>query len=166
MEKFLRWRNSPEFERLYLVGVGLKGVDGLVELITGLALLISPVILHQILQALLGEAHEHTSTVARYIAENIAHVDGDLARGGTTFLMLFLITHGIIKIVLVYCLIRELTWAYPYALAVLTLFLIYQIYACFVTPGLVVTFFAVLDAIIIWLVWGEWQKLKTGKVSA
>ena len=163
MEKFLRWRNGPEFERLYMVGVGLKGIDGLIELLTGLTLLFVPGLTHSVLQAMIGEAHEHTGALYRYIAENIAHVDGDLAKGGTTFLILFLVSHGIIKIVLVYCLIRELTWAYPYALGTLALFLIYQIYACFNTPGIAVTFFAVLDAIIIWLVWGEWQKLKNKK---
>lgn len=148
-----------------MVGVGLKGVDGFIELVAGLALLISPTLLHSILQAIVGEAHEHNGLFYRYIAENIAHVDGDLAHGGTTFLIVFLVSHGIIKIVLVYCLIREIIWTYPYALGALVLFLIYQIYACFATPGFAVIFFAVLDAVIIWLVWGEWQKLKTKNTS-
>ena len=76
-------------------------------------------------------------------------------------LIIFLIGHGIVKLALVYCLLRRILWAYPYALGVLSLFLVYQLYALARDPSSVgMWLFTILDIVIIWLVWGEWKDLK------
>ena len=159
--KLEKLRENPWYERIYKVTVAVKGFDGLVELIAGILLLIAPSFLHAILQALSGEALSHHGRFMRYIAENIAHIDKELAAGGLIIVVLFLISHGVVKLALVYALLKELLWAYPYALAVLFMFFVYQLYVFVVHPTLGMGLFTLLDAIIIWIVWGEWQKLKT-----
>ncbi len=153
-------RSSQWYERIYKLTVIIKGVDGFIELMTGLLLLLAPGWLHAMLRALSGEALEHSNRFMRYIAENIAHIDADIARGGLVVVILFLLTHGVVKLALVWALLKEILWAYPYALAVLTAFFLYQLYlsVTHLTVGMVL--FTLLDAVIIWVVWGEWRELK------
>ena len=44
------------------------------------------------------------------------------------FAAIYLLSHGVIKVVLVASLFRELLWAYPAAIVVFTLFIVYQLY--------------------------------------
>ena len=157
----LKISQQPWFEAVYKVGVGIKGLDGFLELAAGLLLLISPHTLHVLLGAIVNEAGHHHGHVTHFVATSIAHLDDDLARSGLTFLIIFLIGHGIVKLALVYCLLRRILWAYPYGLGVLSLFLVYQLYALARDPSSVgMWLFTILDIVIIWLVWGEWKDLK------
>lgn len=154
-------RHHKLFHRAYYVGVAIKGFDGTVELLAGIALLLSPTIIHHSLTMVAQRAQRHPGHVYQLIAEYVARLDHDLSRAGLIFLIIFLIGHGVVKLVLVYCLLRRILWAYPYALGVLTLFLVYQLYVTFQDPGsLGLWFFTILDAVIIWLVWGEWKDLR------
>lgn len=160
MKRLQHLRENSWYERIYKVGVAIKGFDGLVELVVGILLLVAPQVLRAALQAVSGEALEHHGRFMAYVAENVAHIDADLSRSGLLFVAIFLISHGVVKLVLVYALLKEIVWAYPYALAVLTGFFVYQVYVFAVHPTVSMAIFSLLDAVIIWLVWGEWQKLK------
>jgi len=153
-------RRGAWFEKLYKVGVGIKGIDGLAELVAGVFLLVAPQALHQFLLSLSGGmAFTHSHTLA-FVAEYIARLDANLRESDLVFLIIFLLSHGVIKLVLVYCLLRKITWTYPYALTILVGFLAYQIYALVVAPSVWMTTLVVLDTIIIYLVWGEWRELR------
>jgi len=160
MKRLQHLRENPWYERVYKIGVAIKGFDGLVELVAGILLLAAPQVLHTALQAVSGEALEHHGRFMAYISENVAHIDTDLSKSGLLFIAIFLISHGVVKLALVYALLKEIVWAYPYALVVLSGFFIYQVYAFVVHPTVSMAIFSLLDAVIIWLVWGEWQKLK------
>lgn len=159
MNRLQQMRNSKWFDRVYMLTVAIKGFDGLIELLAGIVLLVAPSELHKLLSFLTGEARESSHQFMHQLAQYIAHVDTDVTRGGLTIVILFLIVHGIVKLALVYALLRRILWAYPYALGVLVLFLIYQLYVCIVQPSVSMIVFAALDAIIVWVVWGEWRKL-------
>lgn len=154
------FRETPAFQTVYKIGVAIKGFDGLVELLAGLALWLSPSLVHLLLGSIVGEAGEHTGKVAQYIADNVGRVDNDFAKSSLVFLIVFLVSHGVIKLALVYALLKQIVKAYPYALAVLGAFLVYQIYVLVMHPGVGMVVFTVLDAVIIWLVWGEYKDLR------
>jgi uncharacterized membrane protein len=156
-------RLHPWFEAVYKIGVGIKGFDGLVEFAIGVALLFSPQLVHTLLGGVAQELGEHHGQVFQFIAEYVARVDGELARSGLTFLIVFLITHGLVKLGLVYCLLREIVRAYPVALAILGAFLVYQVYVFIIHPTIGMAIFSVLDAVIVWLVWGEYRDLQAKK---
>lgn len=151
------------FERFYKIGVGIKGIDGLIELAAGIALLVSPQLVHVFLQSFASELGEHSSHKFGFIIEYIARIDSDLARSGTTFLIIFLVIHGLVKLGLVYCLLRKIIRAYPVALAILVIFLAYQSYVLIVNPSIAMAIFTILDVAIVWLVWGEYRDLKAKK---
>jgi uncharacterized membrane protein len=151
------------FERVYKIGITIKGFDGLVELVAGLALWLSPSLVHDILSAIVGKASGYHGRVPQFVADNVARVDNDFAKTSLVFLIVFLISHGVIKLALVYALLKEIYRAYPYALAVLGLFLAYQIYALVAHPTIGMIIFTVLDIVIIYLVWGEYKELRAKK---
>lgn len=153
---------SPKtlLDRVFAVGVVIKGIDGALELLAGLALLLAPGTLDQLLRYLLGEAREGSSGLTRAIATLIAHSDAQLLAGSTVFLIAFLLAHGVIKLVLVFCLLRRIVRAYPWAIAVLAIFLGYQVYALIVSPSISLVLFVVLDVVILVLVWREYRELR------
>lgn len=144
----------------YFIGVILKGIDGAIELLVGLVLLIAPSIPHLALSAIATEAGEGSGPIRVFIAGYVENLDDRLAQGGLGFLIAFLIVHGVVKLVLVYCLLRRLHRAYPYALAVLILFLAYQVYTVVVSPTIGLILLTVLDAVIIVLVYREYREIK------
>lgn len=158
--KFTQLRKSKWFETAYKVGIAIKGIDGLVEFLAGILLLV-PNLLHRLLTSVANRASQHNGYFYEFIAHYIARLDSDLSKSGLSFLIVFLIGHGLVKLILVYCLLKRIVAAYPYALAVLVLFLVYQIYALIRDPlSIGMWLFTILDVIIIWLVYGEWKDLK------
>ena len=162
-----RTRSRPTvLDRFYDVGVVLKGIDGAVELAVGLLLWLAP----GPLTSLLGRASEdlaaEQSEIRRTLAEYVARLDHDLSYGPLTFVIFFLILHGVVKLALVYCLLKKLYWAYPFALALLSLFLVYQVYALLTRPTVWMLIFTLLDVAIIYLVYREYREIRAEAASA
>ncbi len=153
-------RRRTALDRVFAVGVVIKGVDGTVELVVGILLWVAPGLIDAVLRAIVGKADESDSPTAGFIATGVAHADERLLAGGSVFLIVFLIAHGVIKLVLVYCLLRRIVRAYPWALLVLLVFLGYQLYALIVAPSVPLALFAALDVVIIVLVWREYRELR------
>ncbi|HXR49755.1 MAG TPA: DUF2127 domain-containing protein [Verrucomicrobiae bacterium] len=146
-------------DKTYEIGIIIKGVDGVLELIGGiLVLALSPSAITGITQFLTERELEQDPH--DFIATHILRAGQHLANGHNVFVAAFLLTHGLVKVVLVTCLLLNKLWAYPWALGVLGLFLVYQIYQLITRPTFGMAFLTVLDAIIIWLVYREWQKVQ------
>ncbi len=148
-------------DKTYEIGIILKGIDGVLELIGGiLVLVLSPGTILSITNFFTQETLEKNPH--NFFANHIDKVGHHLASGQTTFAALFLLTHGLVKVVLVTCLLLNKLWAYPWALGVLGLFLVYQVYLLITRPTFGMAFLTVIDAVIIWLVYREWQKVRSG----
>ena len=153
------FRPQTLLDKTYEIGILIKGIDGVLELIGGvLVLTVSPHMITGITQFLTQDALEENPH--NFIATHIARAGHHLAAGHNIFAAAFLLTHGLVKVVLVASLLLNKLWAYPWALVVLSLFLVYQIYLLITQPGFGMAFLSVLDAVIIWLIWREWQKVR------
>jgi len=162
----MEWfRPRTLLDKTYEIGIILKGIDGVAELIGGLFLwLVSPTAINGLTRFL--TQNELAENPHNFFATHILHYGTELAKGHNTFAIAFLLTHGLVKVVLVTCLLMNKLWAYPYALVALGLFLVYQVYELVVHPTFGMAFLSVLDAIIILLVWREWQQVKSHKLPA
>jgi uncharacterized membrane protein len=147
-------------DRFFLGAVIVKGIDGALELIVGLLLLVVPTLPHSTLESISSHALALNTPLGNFVANYTESLDDQLAAGGNAFLVAFLIAHGLIKLVLVFCLLRRWYRAYPAAIAVLAAFLIYQVYLSIAAPTVTIIAFAVLDAIIIFLVYREYRELR------
>jgi len=146
-------------DKTYEIGLVIKGVDGTAELIGALLLWLVPASAILSLTKALTR-NELANDPHDFTATHIAHLGNELAKGHNLFAILFLATHGLVKVALVIALLQQKLWAYPWALGVLGLFLVYQVYLLIVKPTFGMAFLTVLDIVIIGLVWREWQKVK------
>ena len=144
----------------YEIGIIGKGLNGTLEIVGGILLLALPTSMIEGLFAWLAGLFSSDPTT--FIARNLLQVGNELATGGTTAALVFFLPHGLVKVGLVIALLRQKLWAYPWALFALTLFLIYQVYLVIAHQTFLMGFLVVLDIVIIWLVWREWEKV-TGR---
>lgn len=159
----IKHRTQTALDWFYDIGIAIKGFDGTVELIAGILLWVAPGLLHGTLQTLLGEARESNSRMMQFVADNIGRIDADLAKSGLVIVIFFLIMHGVVKVGLVICLFKKWHWAYPWAIAVLSAFLVYQVYVFVKHPTFPMALFSVLDAVIVWLVYKEYREVAPKK---
>lgn len=76
------------------------------------------------------------------------------------FFAFYLLSHGVIKAVLVAGLLREKLWAYPASFAVFGAFIVYQLYRFSYTQDFMLLVLSVFDVFVIYLAWHEYRLLK------
>jgi uncharacterized membrane protein len=86
----------------------------------------------------------------------------EFASGNRTFAVVYLALHGLIKLALVVALLREWRAAYPVAVVVLGIFVLYEVYRATQTGSLLLPFLAAFDVAVIVLVWREYRALRLG----
>src|SRR5215510_262656 len=118
---------SPALDKTFKIGLVLKGLDGILEVIGGIALLfLSPHDIERIVRGL--TAHELSEDPHDWLAHYALHSTSHLSAGITLFGAIYLLSHGVSKIVLVGFVLRDKLWAYPWLIALLLAFIGYQIY--------------------------------------
>jgi uncharacterized membrane protein len=141
------------------IGVILKGLNGLVELIGGILLLMfQPSAIQDFIIRLTHK--ELTEDPTDFIATHLRIAAQELSVHAKTFAAIYLLSHGVIKAVLVYALIKDKLWAFPIAIAVFSAFGAYQIYRYFVEPSGMLIALTVLDIAVILLTSAEWRTVK------
>ncbi|HKR81584.1 MAG TPA: DUF2127 domain-containing protein [Candidatus Saccharimonadales bacterium] len=151
-------------DKTYEIGILLKGIDGVIELLGAAVLIFVPAHYFESFARALTDV-EAGSSAHGFISAHILQIGHRLSEGHNFFAIAFLLTHGLVKVVLVVCLLRQKLWAYPFGLVALSLFLVYQLYEMIMRPTFGMGFLTVLDAVIIWLVWREWQKVKADRAQ-
>jgi len=144
-------------DKAYEVGIIIKGIDGILELVGGaLVLLLNPHTITSVTNFLTQDALQENPH--NIIATHVLKLGNHLAGGHNLFAAAFLLTHGLVKVVLVVCLLLNKLWVYPWALGVLGVFLVYQAYLLVTDPTFSMAFLSVLDIVILWLIYREWQQ--------
>ncbi len=95
-----------------------------------------------------------------FIATQLRSAAEHLSVGGELFGAIYLLSHGVIKVGLVYALLKDKRWAFPWAVGVFAAFAIFQIYRYFVQPSDWLIALTVLDVFVIVLTRLEWQRVK------
>ena len=114
-------------DRTFWVALILKGLDGALEIIGGILLvLVSPAQLGQLARFL--TQHEISEDRHDLIANALLHVTSGLTGGATLFGAIYLLLHGLVKVVLVLAILKNKLWAYPWMVAFLVAFILYQGY--------------------------------------
>lgn len=152
--------------RLFALGVILKGMNGILEVLGGFVFLFAG---RQTLSALVFflTAHELSEDphdwIATSLRRSIQHVSSDTA----LFASAYLLGHGVIKVLLATGLLRGRRWSYPAALWFLATFVLYQLYRVLHTHSLALLSLTVLDIIVMGLIWSEYQfRKRTRRASA
>jgi len=76
------------------------------------------------------------------------------------FWAFYLISHGVVKLLIVAALAMRLLWAYPASIVVLGAFIIYQLDRFVTTGSPFLIALSLFDLVVIWLVWHEYQGMR------
>lgn len=154
------------FDKVYEYGILIKGIDGLIEAVTAIALIfLSPRRLQGLV--VLATHRELAHDPNDFISNFLIHVSHNFTNSTRLFFIIYLAIHAAVKLVSVVGLLRNKMWAYPFALISLGLLTLYQLYdIIFGTGSIVVIGLTVVDIVILGLIWREYQKVKANLVSA
>ncbi|WP_022880861.1 DUF2127 domain-containing protein [Gryllotalpicola ginsengisoli] len=137
-----------------------KGVDGLAELVGGAVLLVvTPAQLRGAAQAVTARelAEDPHDILANLLVHGVAH----LGAGDVGFLAVYLLVHGVVKAAIVVALVLGSRRIYPWAIAALIAFVVFQVYELVVGPSAGLVLLTVFDAAIVALTWREWRHGRT-----
>ncbi len=159
-------RKSVKVEHYaFRVSIILKGIESLLELISGALLLfvnasaIQNFIYNLFAKELVEDPHS-------FIATTVVHWASQFSSGVEWFLALYFLSHGIIKSGLLVGLWYEKIKLYPIAIGIFVLFIVYQIYKYIISPSGWLIYLTVLDLIFIWLAILEWKHLKEKPIKS
>ena len=94
------------------------------------------------------------------IAKFLIKSADNLANGSQIFAVVYLIFHGVVNIFLAVSLLKNKIWAYPWAMALFSGFVIYQVYRYFHTYSLSLLFLMLFDIFIVFIIWLEYKRKK------
>lgn len=152
----LRRRGAREL--LFLVSVWLKGLNGLLELLGGAALLsVSPAFVLRTVRYLTQD--EILGDPRDLIANALLRAASRLSLSSEHFMALYLLIHGAIKLVLVWALLARVLIAYPISIAVFLGFIAYQLYRYTLTLDAALLVLTALDLVLIALIYAEYRAI-------
>ncbi|MDJ0313390.1 DUF2127 domain-containing protein [Arthrobacter sp. H35-D1] len=147
-------------DKTFQVSLILKGLDGVLELIGGiLLLLVSPAQLGSVARFL--TQHELSEDPHDLIANMLVHYAGTLTVSASLFGAVYLLLHGLVKIALVWAVLKDKVWAYPWMVAFLLVFIAYQGYQLVVGFNIGMALLTAFDIFIVFLTIHEYRAHKT-----
>ncbi|WP_433287981.1 DUF2127 domain-containing protein [Pseudonocardia sp. CA-142604] len=146
-------------ERLFRLAMFIKGLDGAIELIGAIVLLLVPATLvnHLVADVI---SRDLVGSPDGFLARHLVAGTAEFASGNRTFVILYLGLHGVVKLGLVVALLRRWMPAYPVAAVVLSVFVAYELYRAVRTGSVVLPLLAAVDILIIIMVVREYMLLR------
>ena len=153
----MAFKATTRFDKVFEFGIILKGLDGLLEVAGGLLLLfISPEFVNHLAVRLTH--NELSEDPHDWLATHVLHSTHGLVNGGLQFAAIYLLAHGVSKIVLVWEILHDRLWAYLGLIWLTIGFMIYQIYRIAYAPSISLILLTVFDAVIVYLTAVEYRK--------
>lgn len=137
----------------------LKGLHAALEIIGGVLLwLVKPTTLNYWIRLL--TQNELAEDPNDYVAHLMRRMGQHYSVSSQHFGVFYLLTHGLVKVVLVVLLWRGKIWAYPLMVVILVLFIAYQIFRWTSTHSTFLLFLSAFDGVFVWLTLAEYGRLK------
>jgi uncharacterized membrane protein len=150
---------EKRIHQIFVVSVSLKGLHALFEIVGGLALYLvsTDTIVRTInrwsYDELIEDRHD-------WIANHLLDFSRNFSVAEHNFYAFYLLSHGLVKAVLVIGLLREKLWAYPASIAVFGLFIAYQLYRYSWTHDVGLIVLSIFDLFVIALAVHEYRLLR------
>jgi uncharacterized membrane protein len=150
---------EKRIHQIFVVSVLFKGAHALIEIVTGVALYLvsTSTIVRAINRWSYDELIEDPND---WIATHLLRFSQSFSVAEHNFYAFYLLSHGIIKSVLVVGLLREKLWAYPASFAVFGTFIAYQLYRYSYTHDVGLILLSIFDLFVIYLAVHEYRLLR------
>jgi len=151
--------NARRIHQIFLAGVLLKGAHAIIECAGGIALALvsNSTIVNLVNAATREELIENPKDV---LATRLLEFVQSLSVEARHFYAFYLLSHGVVKLLLVVGLLNRKLWSYPASLIVMGLFVVYQLYRFSNTHGAGLIVLSVFDVFVIGLIWREYGLLR------
>jgi uncharacterized membrane protein len=151
--------DEHRIRQIFQISVLLKGAHAAIECIGGMALaLISTTTIVNWVSALTQD--ELIEDPNDFLATHLLAWAQGFSVETRHFYAFYLLSHGLVKLLLVVGLLRNKLWSYPASLAILGLFIIYQLYRFSYTHGTGLILLTVFDVLVMGLVWHEYNLIR------
>lgn len=143
---------------LFYIGALAKGVDGALEVLGGLLLLVvRPDQINRLVRVL--TQHELSEDRHDPVAQYLLHSAQQLTGGTWNFAAAYLLWHGVVKIALIGGLLMKRRWAYPAAIGAFSFFVAYELYRYWHTRSPELLVLSLIDVFVIVLTSLEYRRL-------
>ena len=150
---------EKRIDKVFIVGVIIKSLQGLIEIIAGIALLfintqsIINLIETYTREELVENSQDVFSNFLTYLSQHVLTQNNWL-------IVFYLLSHGLVKLFLIVGIIHKKLWAYYVFIWILLGFSLYQIYRFGITHSPALFVFTVFDILIVYFTWRESRILK------
>ena len=151
-----RRRATSPLGRAFRVTLLLKGANAILEIVGGvLFLIVSPSSVSGLVGALTQRelSEDPNDVIALHLRDAVAHFGGARLFGAV-----YLLSHGLGKLVLVLEIFRGRLWAYPAMLVLLAVFIVYQTYRLALSFTFGMFALTVFDIVVFSLTWREYGR--------
>jgi uncharacterized membrane protein len=145
-------REKKNIGRGFYFSILLKGIISLGEIVVGILALCIPIT--YVVDILLRLPSNIIIVHAVSIMEELVSVGG-------IFIAVYLLSRGLVKVLLIVGMLKNQLWAYPASLTVLAIFVLYQMYQICTTHSLAIVALTVFDLIVMWFIREEYKVLKS-----
>ncbi|MFA5196963.1 MAG: DUF2127 domain-containing protein [Patescibacteria group bacterium] len=142
------------------IGIILKGIDGIIEIVGGIVVLFTTPTIFKNLVIFLTK-NELIQDPRDIFANYLLRLSASFTVKAEHFTSIFLLSHGVIKVFLVIAMLQKRLWAYPTAMMIFGLFGVYQIYQYSINHSVFLILLTALDVAVIILTYLEYKNLKT-----
>jgi len=150
---------EKRIHQVFAVSVSLKGLHALFEVVAGVALYLTST---ETIVGRLSDWSNRQIALERHdwIADHLLRFAEGFSVQKHDFYAFYLLSHGIVKAVLVVGLLKEKLWAYPASFVVFGAFLLYQLYRYSFTHDFTLILLSIFDLFVIALALHEYRLLR------
>jgi uncharacterized membrane protein len=157
-------KGNSLLDRSFQASITLKGLDGLLEIVTAfLFLAVTPTRASSLIDFF--TFHSLSRNPNAFVASHLLHASQNIMAHAHYFVFFYLLSHGLAKVVLVAALWCNRIWAYPALIILLAAFIAYQLYRMTFAPSIFLVGLTVFDAVVVVLTWAEYKKQKKTRVA-
>jgi uncharacterized membrane protein len=151
--------------RLFLAAIMVKAIDGVLELFAGIILFtIDAAYIQNIIWLWTSDVLSEDPDNA--VAHHVANAANHLSPHAKVFAAIYLILHGVLKLGLVWGMIRRIRWVYPLSAILLVGFIGYQIYRITQYFSFTLIFLTGLDSLIVLVILLEYARLRRSDTAS
>lgn len=155
-----KWFHEQNLRLAFQISLIIKGVFALLEILGGIAAyFVSQQFLLSLILAVTRQ--ELTEDPGDVVVRHLLETAHNFSLSAQYFTSIYLLSHGVIKTVLIAGLLRKRLWFYPAAIVVFVTFIVYQLYRFSHTHSIWLLLITLLDIVVIWLTWHEYRYLQT-----
>lgn len=150
--------NERRIHQVFELSLLLKGIDALIECLGGVVLFfVNTSSMLNLVNALTQE--ELLEDPSDFVATHLLRI-AQHSVNTQHFYSFYLASHGLIKLFMVFFLLKKKIWAYPASLVVLGLFIAYQLYRFSYTHGAGLIVLTAFDVVVMGLIWHEYRLVR------